>query len=342
VARVLFAPVSGRLVGAVGDLRVFCGGLLMVALSSAACAFATGYWQLLAFRAAGGVGSTMFTVAEASLLVRASPPALRGRASGVWATGFLVGNIAGPVVGGGLIASSLRAPFLVYAGVLVLTVLVAGSLLRGRVAARSTPERVTATTVTFVAAFRVPAFRAALTSNFINGWAVYGVWVALIPLFVVEALRQADSWSGAVLAAFAAGAGATLLLGGRWADRRGRRQPILVGTATVGVASLWLGMSTTTAELIAASLLSGVGVGLVNPPVNASVTDVIAGNGRDANGGTALAGFQMIGDIGAIIGPVAAGVIVEWVGYAAAFATSGAIAAVSFVYWLRVPETRPR
>ncbi len=70
-------------------------------------------------------------------------------------------------------------------------------------------------------------------------------------------------------------------------------------------------MSTTTAELIAASLLSGVGTGLLNPPVNASVTDVIAGDGRDANGGTALAGFQMVGDVGAIVGPVLAGMIVE-------------------------------
>ena len=53
----------------------------------------------------------MFTVSAASLMVRISPPALRGRASGAWATGFLLGNIAGPVVGGGLIAGSLRAPF---------------------------------------------------------------------------------------------------------------------------------------------------------------------------------------------------------------------------------------
>src|SRR6478735_409663 len=111
VARVLFAPVSGRLVGRVGELPVFCGGLSVVAASSAACAFAADYGQLLAFRAAGGLGSTMFTVSAASLLVRISPPAMRGRASGAWATGFLLGSIAGPVVGGGLIAGSLRAPF---------------------------------------------------------------------------------------------------------------------------------------------------------------------------------------------------------------------------------------
>jgi DHA1 family tetracycline resistance protein-like MFS transporter len=339
VARVVFAPISGRIVGPMGELPVFCGGLLIVAASSAACAFATDYGQLLIFRAAGGLGSTMFTVSEASLLVRVSPPALRGRAAGAWATGFLVGNVVGPVVGGGLIVGSLRTPFLVYAGVLVLTVLVAGRLLRGRVKQRLAPIT---TTVTFAVAFRVPAFRAALTSNFVNGWTVYGVWLALVPLFVVDVLQRPGSWAGVVLAAFAAGTGATLLLGGRWADRRGRRRPVLVGSATVAVASLGLGLSGTTVELIAASLLSGVGTGLLNPPVNAAVTDVIAADGRDARGGTALAGFQMVGDVGAIIGPVVAGMIVEWTGYAAAFATTAAIAVISFLYWLGVPETAPR
>ena len=90
------------------------------------------------------------------------------------------------------------------------------------------------------------------------------------------------------------------------------------------------------------SLLSGVGTGLMNPPVNASVTDVIAAQDREADGGTALADFQMVGDVGAIIGPVLAGMIVERAGYLAAFATTAAIAVVSFGYWLRAPETSPR
>ena len=165
---------------------MFCGGLLVVAASSAACALATDYAQLLAFRAAGGLGSTMFTVSAASLLVRISPPTMRGRASGAWATGFLLGSIAGPVVGGGLIAGSLRAPFFAYAGMLVLTVLITGVLLRAP--ARTDPVRPVVATVTFSAVVRQPVFRAALASNFVNGWTVYGVRVALVPLFVVEVL----------------------------------------------------------------------------------------------------------------------------------------------------------
>jgi MFS family permease len=95
VVRIAFAPVSGRLVGRLGELRVFCAGLVVVALSSAACAAATDYLQLLVFRAVGGIGSTMFTLSAASLVLRFAPAGLYGRATGAWATGFLLGTVAG-------------------------------------------------------------------------------------------------------------------------------------------------------------------------------------------------------------------------------------------------------
>ena len=77
-----------------------------------------------------------------------------GGQSGACATAFLVGSVAGPVVGA---ASSSATSSLAYAGVVVLTVLVAGSLLHGRVGRR--PGRQATTTVTFAAAFRAPPFR---------------------------------------------------------------------------------------------------------------------------------------------------------------------------------------
>ncbi|MGZ4524540.1 MAG: MFS transporter, partial [Mycobacteriaceae bacterium] len=76
--RLAFAPVSGRLVQRLGEQPVYLVGLLIVALSTGACAFAQSYWQLLVFRGLGGIGSTMFTVAAVGLLVRIAPPAIRG------------------------------------------------------------------------------------------------------------------------------------------------------------------------------------------------------------------------------------------------------------------------
>lgn len=341
LVRIAFAPLSGRMVGRLGELRVFGAGLVIVALSSAACAVATDYAQLLAFRAAGGVGSTLFTVAETSLVLRLAAPSLRGRAAGACGTGFLMGTVVGPVLGGPLAVVSLRAPFVVYAALLVTAAVATSYLLRGRSRIRLPDGRVPGA-VTFTSAVAHPTFRAALVADFLNGWTVYGVRLALVPLFVVEVLHRSSTWAGLALTAFALGTGAFLQLGGRWSDRSGRRPPVLAGAAIVAVTALVLGFSTSVAGLVAVSLLAGAGTGLMNSPVTAAVGDVITARGCDTHGGSAVAGFQMVGDLGAVIGPVVAGMVVEQSGYAAAFATVSVIATASFVAWQRAPETQPQ
>src|SRR5699024_7594063 len=100
--RFVFSPSSGRLVDAFGERRIYITGLLIVAASTAAVAFAQNYWQLLVFRGLGGIGSTMFSVSAMALIVRLAPVDARAKASSTYATAFLVGNIAGPVLGGAM------------------------------------------------------------------------------------------------------------------------------------------------------------------------------------------------------------------------------------------------
>ena len=337
VSRLLFAPTSGRIVERCGEVPVFVTGLGIVALSSGACAFAAEYWHLVALRLVGGIGSTMFTVSALSLLIRLAPVRARGRASGMWATGFLVGNIVGPLVGGGLVAVSLRAPFLVYATVLVVVAAIGGPLLRGR-AGQEVTNGAAEPSQGFRTALRHPSYRAALATSFANGWAVFGVRVSLVPLFVVEALHQPETWAGIALAVFAAGNAATLVLSGPLADRRGRRPPLLLGLLISAVATGMLGFVTSPVAFLAVSLVAGLGGGLINPPANAVVADVI---GARARGGTVLAGFQMAADLGAIVGPVLAGVLAEAGGFAAAFAVTGIVSLAALGFWVRAPETLP-
>jgi MFS transporter, DHA1 family, tetracycline resistance protein len=335
LSRLLFAPVSGRIVGRFGELPAYLIGLGVVAVSTGACAFATAYWQLIALRLLGGIGSTMFTVSALSLLIRLAPASMRGRASSLWATGFLLGNVIGPLVGGGLVVISLRAPFLVYAPLLVLVVGLTGPLLRDRPGGGAATAALVPS-AQFRAALRLPAYRAALVAGFANGWTVFGVRVALVPLLVVEVLRQPESWSGVALAAFAAGNAVTLALIGRITDRVGRRRPILLGLAVAGLATGALGFVTWPPLFLAVSLVAGMGSGIVNPPLNAAVADVI---GSTARGGTVLAGFQMAADTGAIIGPVLAGALAEVVGFPAAFALTAVVMLVALAFWVRAPET---
>ena len=335
--RLAFAPASGRLVSMFGERPVYVWGLLIVALSTGACAFAQQYWQLLVFRAFGGIGSTMFTVSAVALLVRLTPPAIRGRAAGLWATSFLMGNVAGPLVGGSLVAVSLRAPFVVYAVSLLVAVFVTWIFLRrSELAAPERTGGVPAMTVREALGHRT--YLAVLGSSFANGWAVFGVRVSLIPLFVVEVLRHDSGLTGVSLAVFAAGNAAVLLLSGRLADRIGRKPLVLVGLAVSGGGTIWLGYTATAAPFLAASLVAGLGAGVLNPPQNATVADIV---GSQRRGGTVLATVQMAADVGAIIGPVATGMIADKLSYQAAFGLTGLIALLACAGWLGAPETLP-
>jgi MFS family permease len=339
--RLLFAPVSGQLLHRLGERWVFCCGVLVVGLSSAACAFATDYLHLLIFRALGGIGSTFFTVAAASLLIKISPPAMRGRAAAAWATGFLFGNIAGPLIGGGLIVISLRAPFLAYAGLLALAAVIISVRLRGPAAAHSASNKGAGPTVTFTSALQSPTFRACLASNFLNGWTVYGVRVALVPLFVVDVMGRSSGWAGAVLTAFAVGTAASLTVGGRLADLWGRQPTAVVGSVVVAATMAWLGFTASPVEVLVACALSGVGTGLLTPPVGAAVADVLTTGSDGPRSGPALATYQSVGDVGAILGPVAAGMAVDLGGYTAAFTLTAALAVGSAWGWRWAPDGSP-
>ena len=124
IMRLCSAPPSGVLVQRLGERRVYISGLLIVALSTGACAFAETYWQLLLFRSLGGFGSAMFSVSSLGLMIRISPPDARGRVSGLFSSGFLVGSVGGPVLGSLTAGLGLSAPFVIYGAALLVAALV--------------------------------------------------------------------------------------------------------------------------------------------------------------------------------------------------------------------------
>ncbi|GAA1635340.1 MFS transporter [Georgenia ruanii] len=335
--RLVFAPAGGRLVGRFGERPVYLAGLLIVAVSTGATAFAQSYVQLLVFRGLGGIGSTMFTVSAMGLIVRLAPPAARGRASAAYGTAFLLGNIGGPLLGGLLAGAGLAVPFLVYAAALLLAATVVAVFLRPA-ALGDQAGQAPKPPMTLREAVAVPAYRSALASAFANGWSNFGVRTAIVPLFATVALG-AGSWAaGAALAAFAAGNAAALTIAGRLADSRGRKPLVLLGLVVSGLLTIALGLAPDTGWLLALSVLAGAGAGLLNPAQQATVADVV---GQRRSGGPVLATFQMCTDAGQILGPVVAGLLVDHAGYGAAFALSGILSLLAAAAWLPARETRP-
>lgn len=94
------------------------------------------------------------------------------------------------------------------------------------------------------------------------------------------------------------------------------------------------------AALAAVAALSGAGTGLMTPAANAAVADVVSRREGPADG-SAVAGFQAVGDVGAVVGPVVTGVVAESAGYPAGFALTATIAGLPGVAWLPSREVGP-
>lgn len=333
--RLVFAPAGGALIVRLGERPIYAAGLLIVAASTAACAFAQNYWQLLVFRGLGGAGSVMFTVASMALVVRLAPPESRGRVSGAYASAFLIGNVCGPIVGGLLASFGLRVPFLAYAAALVLAAAVVQTQL-SHVPAGAREAGTAAPAMLLREALRDSAYRAGLASSFANGWATFGVRMATVPLFAVAALGAGSSSAGWALAVFAAGNAAALTFSGRLADTVGRKPMMLAGLAVTGLATASIGFTHQLPAFLAASTVAGIGSGLLGPAQQAAIADVV---GNERSGGRVLAVFQMTSDSGAIVGPVIAGLLADRLGYGWAFGVTGGVLLAAAAGWLLARET---
>ena len=242
VMRLCFAPATGLLIQRLGERRVYVTGILIVAVTTGACAFAQTYWQLLLYRSLGGIGSTMFFVSALGLMIRISPEDARGRVAGMFSTSFLLGSVGGPVLGAATAGLGLGAPFIIYGVALMIAAAVVFFSLRN--SSLAAPAQQTEPTVTVRVALQQKAYRAALLSNFAMGWSVFGLRMALVPLFVAEALDQGPGMAGLTLAVFAIGNVSAVFPSGYLSDRVGRRTLLIIGLSVSAVATAVVGFST--------------------------------------------------------------------------------------------------
>ncbi len=337
-ARFASGLAAGRLVDRVGERLALVGGIAVVAVSSLLAGLSVSYPQLVVLRGVGGVGSAVFTIASTSLLLRVAAAAQRGRTQGVYRAGFLLGGIVGPALGGLVVGVSLRAPFFLYAGTLVLAGL-AGAVLLPRAAGSGPPQVATVLPAVpelrtgLPEALRSPTYRAALVGNFAVGFSVLGVRSTLVPLLVVDSLHLARSWIGAAFLVSALVQTVLLLPAGKAVDSVGRRPTLVAGGLLTGLALAGLAVVSGPVSLLLAMAVFGAGGALLGVAPAAMVGDVVRGRG-----GIAVAVWQMASDLGSIVGPLAAGLLVDAASFAAALLLSAAVVGGAGLLGLTVRE----
>jgi MFS family permease len=239
--------------------------------------------------------------------------------------------VAGPAVGT-VATFSLRLPFFLYAGTLVVAGLLGlGALRHSELAARQSART---EPLALAVAVRNRSYLAALAAAFAGAFAFIGARSALVPLYVRDSLHLSASWAYAAFLVVSLVSGALLLPTGKIADTVGRRPVVVVGLLVGAAAFLLLPTVPAKTGLVAVMVLVGVAAAADSVAPGAMMGDVVAGRG-----GTVVAVFQMAGDLGLVLGPVVTGWVVDHAGYSPAFVVCAVVCAVPVFAVLAAPET---
>jgi MFS family permease len=328
--RLVTSPFCGRMIDAFGERVVMAVGIFIVAISSGLAGISSSYEELLVLRGVGGFGSAMFTVSATTLLLTSVEAGLRGRAAGFYQGGFLLGGMTGPAIGGLLSSVSLTAPFFFYAGTLAVAGTVGLVLLRARSERLHAPEL---PVVPFREVLRDRRYQAACATNLAQGWTSFGVRSTLVPVLVVEVLDRPTSWTGIAFACAAVVQTVAVGPAGHFVDTVGRRPAMIAGGALGGLAILAVPFAPNIWLLIVALCLYGIAAAFLGTAPAASVGD--AAGGRS---GTAVAVFSMCADVGAIVGPLVAGLLADSFSYPVAFAVGAALLLAAAATSARMPH----
>ena len=332
--RLVTAPFCPAISGRLGHRVTIGVGMFWVALSSVLAGVAHSYPELLFWRGIGGLGSAMFTVSALALLVASVPRSLRGRASGMWQGGFLLGGMTGPALGGLLATISLTAPFFFYAGTLVVSGTIAILTLHDPPAPPEDDEDAALPQSRTVGeVLHDVRYQAAVALSFGSGWQNLGVRSALVPVILVASLGAEPAFVGVAFAIAAVVQTVALVPIGRATDLIGRRE-VMVGAGLLsGLAALAIPFAHSVWLLVGVLCLAGIAAAGLGTAPTAAVGDAAHGAGTKP-----LAWYSMSGDVGAILGPMAAGLLADRFGMEWAFAAGAALLLGGALWALRMPD----
>jgi fucose permease len=181
-------------------------------------------------------------------------------------------------------------------------------------------------------------FAAACLGMLLFGMTLTTLGAALPPLMDRYGLDRTEA--GSLLAVMSLGILAASLVFGPIVDRFGYRSVLIAAALGVGLGLEGIAWAPSARWLSSAVLVLGFSGGIVNGSTNALVSD-ISGTGRSAS----LALLGVFFGISALGVPLALGLLLNWVGYAAILVGIGLVVLIPVVYFLAIefpPPKQPR
>ena len=299
---------GGYLVERVAPRRLVSLGIGTYAAANVLISTAGAALPLIAFRSLAGLGSGVNQVSERLYVAQAIDRARLAFANGVLSAAGSAGAVLGPTVGGLLVGmSDVRLPFLVVAATSA-TAAIASLFLPKPPAegpsAAGHPTLVSATPATarrftWSAASKILLLLFLVQTSF---QAAFGAFITTYAVFTQERLGWATAEVGLVFSAFGLG---SILLGpvlANLADRRGRRDVAILGSALILLFPIVFFAEAPRPVLYLVSIISGAGVTALEASYFALLAEATDGGRR----GRASGWISALSSLGIVAGATAA------------------------------------
>lgn len=375
-AQVLLYPGVDRLVGALGAATDLNASMWFLAAEFAAFVLFAGLWGAASDRAGrripfivvgalgGALGYATLAVLprvvdpsfEVVLLLRALQGAATigpfslamtglmeldgGHGRNMGAAGIAIGSgtALGAPVGGQLYGLGPLVPLWVAAGALVVAAGLAARVGEVATADRDDDDEGSLGEI-LTGLRRTPALAVPYAFGFIDRLTA-GFFALVGTLYFRSALGASPGMTGLLLGCFFVPFALLQFPFGILSDRVGRVAPIVAGSALYGIGVALVGVAPNVPAVAGAMLAVGVLGALMAPATMALVTDL---SGVDRRG-VAMAGFNVFGSIGFLVGIVGGGLAANVLGFGTAFLAAGGVevllAVLALPYLLRLDVDR--
>jgi MFS family permease len=295
---------AGALIAKLGERRAMLATLTLLAVSSAAVGITTAAIALMVFRVAAGASLVGMRLSQQTFVARRVGTDRRGRSMALIGGSARIAFFVGPLLGGVLADTVGFASTFLISGVLtaigLVPVLLAGSNPIPIVGTASdTRQRGIATVVRVHWKLLLIAGIAPLLVTMVRE----GRFVVM-PL-ISDGLGLSPTAIGVVVAV---STGADLVLfpfAGIAMDRFGRIATILPAFTCVGLGHIMLGVADTTATVVVAGVVIGVGSGLSSGSMLTIGGDIAPADST----GAFLAGMATVQEVGTFLGPLTVGLV---------------------------------
>ncbi len=292
---------------------------------------ATSVVSLLILRVIHGNATAIFGPSASAAVSDVTEPSNRGARLGLYSSMQGIGQALGPLLGGMLISwKGFHVPFIVsgFIGCIGL-VLVYSTIRPAKQETAVSDGRKLVLGISMVMKTRgIPVTSFTVAAQMF----AVGAYNAFLPVYAKSALGL-DAWH--IGLAFGVQTITTLLarpLMGSFSDKFGRRGLIILAVLWLAALISVLPGVRSFGLLVAFGCAWGVGLSVVSSVAGALITDL----SRRAHYGAAHGIFGTIYDTGEASGPIVAGIIVAWLGFASMFrALGGLLLAAALLFWVR-------